>query len=260
MGDPVNAAQQSAEQGHEVRYARQYLVGVERECPFRQVGAETESVEWDGRQQHYGRAADLGLAEDVRHVLARIVVDALLGFFQQFVAIAELGGAGGADFRASRLFSVSYAFAAHNALAHAGYRFVPFVLGHAEGTSRHAVAASHATALVVSDGPERGLLHRAHWAYRGARRVVAVHAQLAHELVVLDHDRRVFARRCKLLGGDAVIVRQAVFGGAGLLALLAADAQGCIVEDSLTHAFLHIAQRAGRTSAGGKRRQCDGAV
>src|ERR1022692_5293942 len=203
MGDPVNAAQQRAEQGDEVRYARQYLVGVHGERPFRQVGPETERVERNGRQQHHRGAADLGLAEDVRQIFSGIVVDAFLGLFQQFVAIAELGGAGGADFRASRLFSVSYAFAAHNALAHAGYRFVPFVLGHAEGTSRHAVAASHATALVVSDGPERGLLHRAHWAYRGARRVVAVHAQLAHELVVLDHDRRVFARRCKLLGGDA---------------------------------------------------------
>src|ERR1019366_10683864 len=82
-------------------------------------------------------------------------------------------------------------------------------------------------------------------------------------------------RRCDFLGCDGVIVRQAVFGGAGLLALLAADAQGRIVEDSLTHRCLQIAPAArppktrkcgaswgtpAQSDLGGyKRRQRDGA-
>src|SRR5271167_935047 len=112
----------------------------------------------------------------MRQIIAGIVVDTLLGFFQQLVAIPELGGAGGADLGASGWFSRSYALAAHDALAHAGSRFVPFVLRHSEGASCHAITAPHAPAFVVGDRAEGGLLQRAHRADRGTGRVVAVHA------------------------------------------------------------------------------------
>ncbi len=235
MGDPVNAAQQRAEQGNEIRNARQHLIGVKRQRALGQVVAETKIVEADGRQQQHGCPAHFGLAEDVVQIGVRVVVDALLGFFQQLVAIAELGGAGGADFRASRLFAGSHALAAHDAFAHAGNGFFPFILGHAKRAGRHAIAASHALALVVGNRAESRFLQRADGADRSAGRVVAVHAQLAHELVVLGQDGSVFVGRRYLLGRNLIVVRQAVFGGAGLFALLAADALGGIVEDSFAH-------------------------
>ena len=126
-------------------------------------------------------------------------MDALFGFFQQLVAIAELGGARGTDLRARRRLSDRYALAAHDALAHARDGLVPFVFRHAKRTGCHAIAASHAAAFVVSDRAESGLLQRAHRADRGAGRVVAVHAQPAHELVVLGQDNREFVRRSELL-------------------------------------------------------------
>src|SRR5208337_1174132 len=122
-------------------------------------------------------------------IVARIVVDALFGFLEQFIAITELGGARRADLSAGGGLSGSHPLAAHDALADARDRLVPFVLGHAERAGGHAVAASHAAALVVGDRAEGGLLERAHRAD----------------------------------------------GGAGLVALLAPDAHGRIVKNSLAH-------------------------
>src|SRR5438309_1479844 len=42
-------------------------------------------------------------------------------------------------------------------------------------------------------------------------------------------------RGCDPLGCDLLVIWQAVFGGACLLALLAADAHRCIVENSFAH-------------------------
>src|SRR5271169_630164 len=84
-------------------------------------------------------------------VITWIVVDSLLRFFQQLVAIAELGSASGTGLGTRRLLALDYPLAAHDALAHSRNCLVPFILGYAKGTGGHAVAASHAAALVVSD-------------------------------------------------------------------------------------------------------------
>src|SRR5271165_6181050 len=167
-------------------------------------------------------------------IIARIVVDTLLRFFQQLVAVAELGCASGAGLGACRLLAFGYPFAAHAALAHSRNCFVPFILRYAKGTCRHAVAASHAAALVVGDRAERGFFQRANRTDRSTGRVVAVHAQTAHELVVLGEHDGVLVRRSDFLGCNAIVIRQAVFCGAALLTLLAADAQRRIADRKST--------------------------
>src|SRR5271169_5281217 len=92
MGDPIDPTQQDSEERNEVGNAREHLIGVERQGALRKVGTETEIVEADRRKENDRRAADFGLAEYVRQIVARIVVDPLLGLLQQFVAVAELGG------------------------------------------------------------------------------------------------------------------------------------------------------------------------
>ena len=188
-----------------------------------------KSFKRNGGEQQHRRAADFFEPVNVVHVFARIVADPFLRLGDQFVAFAELGGARGTDFRARGLLSLGHAVGTHGALLHFGNELAPFIFRNAEGTRHHAVAASHALRRVVSDRTERRLLHRAHRTDRRARGIVAVHAQAAHELVAArEHDRHLV---CGLdfFGGDGVVVGKLVLGGAGLFALLAADADRGII-------------------------------
>ena len=155
----------------------------------------------------------------------------------------------GTNFGAGRLLTSGHALAAHDALADARNRLLPLILGHPERASCHAIAATHAHALVVSHRAQGGLLQRSHRTDRSARRIIAVHAQLAHELVVLGNDGGELVGRGIFLGSNLVVVGQAVFRGACLLALPAADAFGRIVEDSFAHEL-----SPGSVGAGGERR------
>jgi hypothetical protein len=56
----------------------------------------------------------------MRHVVRGILLDSILGFFDQIIAFAELGRARRAYFRASGLLPGLQSIRAHNALAHPG--------------------------------------------------------------------------------------------------------------------------------------------
>ena len=101
--------------------------------------------------------------------------------------------------------------------------------GNAEGTGRHAVTAANALPHVVDHRPLFSLVEGPHRADRGTGGVLAVHAQPPHELVAVSQDGGVFVLRLLLLGGNAVVVGELVLGSAGLLTLLAADAEGGII-------------------------------
>src|SRR5664279_2977141 len=188
MRDPVNAAQQYSEEGDEVGNTRQHLVGIERQGTLGQIIAIAELLEVERGEQQYGGPANFRFAVDVRQIGSGIVLDALAGFLQKLVAVAKLGGAGGTDFRAGRRFAFGHTRRAHDAFAHAGNRLVPFVFGNAEGTGRHAITASHAFVFVVGDGTKCGFLESSYRTNGSAGRIVAVHAEFAHELVVLGED------------------------------------------------------------------------
>src|ERR1039457_3588665 len=113
MSDPVNPSEENAEDGNEVRYAGQHLVGIERQGALSQIVAVSELVEVDRGEQHDRGAANFRLAVDVRQVGSGIVLNALAGLVQQLVAVAKLGGAGGTDLRASGGLAGSNAGRAH---------------------------------------------------------------------------------------------------------------------------------------------------
>src|SRR5271157_2264908 len=235
MGDPVNPAEENSEDGDEVGNAGEHLVGVHGQRALGEIIAVAELLKVDGGEQHDRGAPDFGFTVNVVQVLVGVVLDALACLLQKLFALAELGGAGGTYLSAGGGLAGGDAWSTHDALADAGNGLVPFVLGNAKGASGHAVTASHALVLVVGDWAERGLFQRTDRTNRSAGRIVAVHAELAHELVVLGEDGSVLMGRGYILFCNFVIVRQAVFGGAGLFALLAADAHGGIVKNSHAH-------------------------
>jgi hypothetical protein len=67
---------------------------------------------------------------------------------------------------------------------------------------------------------------------------LAIHAQAPHELVTLGQDSGVFVIGLLLLGSDTVVIRQIVLGRASNFTLLATDAHGRVIEQSLTHGNL----------------------
>src|ERR1035437_5241361 len=89
MGDPINATEEYAEDGNEVRYARQHLVGVERQGALGQIVAVAERVKVERGEQQDRGPTNFRLAVNVRQISAGIVLDTLAGFFQQLVAVAK---------------------------------------------------------------------------------------------------------------------------------------------------------------------------
>jgi hypothetical protein len=66
-------------------------------------------------------------------------------------------------------------------------------------------------------------------ANRGASRMLAVHAQPAHELLLFGENNGVFMFRLHRLGGYLIVVRQLVLLRTSHFALLAADAHGRVI-------------------------------
>jgi hypothetical protein len=165
----------------------------------------------------------------VIHVVGWIVADPFLRFGDQFVALAKFGGARRTDLRACGRLSLGHAIGTHGALLHLGNELAPFILRNTEGARDHAVTAAHAFRGVVGDRTEGSLLQRAHRADGCAGRVVAIHAQAAHELVAArEHDGHLMVR-LNFFGRDGVVIRKFVLAGAGLFALFAADANRGII-------------------------------
>jgi predicted aspartyl protease len=71
-------------------------------------------------------------------------------------------------------------------------------------------------------------LQRAHRANGGAGRIVAVHAQADELVTAREHDGH-FVVRLYFFCGNPVVIRKLVLAGAGLFALLAADANRGII-------------------------------
>jgi len=162
-------------------------------------------------------------------IVAGIVANPLPSLGDQLIALAELGGAGRADFRAGCRFPRGHAIGTHGALLHLGDELPPFIFGDAEGARHHAVAAAHALRGIVGDRSQSGFLQRADGTDGSAGRLGAIHAQAAHEFVAArEHDRH-FVGRLDLFGGDGVVVRKFVLTGASLFALLASDANRGII-------------------------------
>jgi hypothetical protein len=235
MRDPPDAAQHHSTQRHEVGYARQHAVGVHRQRIACEIGAVAKFLEGHARQQQHRRATHFVHAVNVLHILPRIVADASLGLGDQFIPLAELGRSCRADFRAGHWLSCMYTVRTHGAFLHPRQELVPFVLGHAEGTSDHAVAAAHASVFFVDHRPGGRLAQRSHRAYRGARRLRTVHAQPPHRLVALGQHDRELMFRLNLFGRDRVRVGKLVLFGTRAFALLAADADGRVVQQRFAH-------------------------
>ncbi len=174
-------------------------------------------------------------AVNARQVGRRILADAVLRFFDEIVAIAKLGGARRTNLRAGRLFAGNHAVRAHNAFAHSRIQRIPFVFRLGKRARYHAVPAADALPDVVYDRAFLRLVERTHWTSRGASRMLTVHAQPAHELIVLGHDDRILVFRLRRLCCYRVVIGQLVLFRAGLFTLLATDAHGRVIEQGLTH-------------------------
>ena len=86
--------------GTNCRNVLQHLVGVHGKGPLGEVIAVAEVGEINRREQQDRGTANFRLAINVVEVLVRVVLNALLRLFQQLVAVAELGRAGGAGLSA----------------------------------------------------------------------------------------------------------------------------------------------------------------
>ena len=113
----------------------------------------------------------------------------------QLVAFAELRGAGRADLRTRGRLSLGDAVRTHRCTSAPWGKLAPLVFRDAERARHHAVAAAHALRRIVGDRAERSLLQRAYRTNRSAGRILAIHAQAAHEFVAArQHDRSVCAQ------------------------------------------------------------------
>ena len=156
-------------------------------------------------------------------------LDALLRLGNQDVALAKLRGTRGTNFGARCLLPLRDTVRTHDAFLYFREQFPPLIFRNAEGARDHAVTASHALGWIVSDRPQSGLLESADRANRSARRILAVHAEPAHELVIPGKNAGQLVCGLKLLAGDGVVVGEVISHGASLLALLAADADRGII-------------------------------
>src|SRR6185436_5766016 len=125
------------------------------------VEAEAELLERYMREVEHLGAADLALAVHLRHVLAGVALEALVGFIEQVGVLAVDHRAARTDFAARRLFSFGDAMAAQLALDDLRSRLRPFELRDVERTDRFAVTAADAFGGVVRDDAVRSLLQRA---------------------------------------------------------------------------------------------------
>jgi hypothetical protein len=153
--------------------------------------------------------------------------------------------------RVARLLAGGHAVRAHDALLDGGDGLGPLVLGDLERAGHHAVTAAHALGGVVDDRAFLGLGECLDGTDGDARRVEAVHAEVAHVLVLagigLHGHVGVLLVRGLFDLGHLVVVGEAVLGGAGLLALQAADAGRRVIEDCFAHGFLPLADAARRS-------------
>ncbi len=78
----------------------------------------------------------------------------------------------------------------------------------------------------------------AHGTNRRASGMLTVHAQPAHEFVVLGQNDGVFMFRLHRLGGYSVVVPQLVLLRAASFTLFATDAHGCVIQQRFTHGKL----------------------
>ena len=145
-----------------------------------------------------------------------IVVNTLLGFSDEFVALAEHGGPRRTGFGAGGRFASQDAVGAHGAFLHFGKQLAPFVLGNAEGASSHAIATSHATRFFINDGALRRFAKSGNGTYGSTRGIGAIHAKTPHVLFALGEYNRIFVFGLAIFGGDRVVVGEFIFVGARL--------------------------------------------
>src|SRR5208282_2425790 len=88
---------------------------------------------------------------------------------------------------------------------------------------------------VVNDGALFCLMEGAHGANRRARWFFTVHAQPAHEFVVLGENDRIFMCRLHRLGCYFLVVGQLVLLRAASFTLFATDAHRRVIQQGLTH-------------------------
>src|SRR5512142_1736667 len=98
MGNPPDAAQQRTPEGHEIRNAGLHGKSAIGQGFVGEVGAVAEFLEGDAGQQQHAGAVDLDCVVEVVDVYAGVFANVLVGVRQQFDALAELGGDGGAGF------------------------------------------------------------------------------------------------------------------------------------------------------------------
>src|SRR5271166_3750775 len=180
-----------------------------------------------------------------RLVVRRVISDPGLCFLNKVVAVAEFRGARRTDLGARRLLPRNHTVRTHNAFAHAWIQRTPFVLGLRERAGHHAIAAADALPYVVDDRTLFGFVECSHRTDRRAGWSLAVHAQSAHELVVLGHDDRVLMFRLHRLGRYPIVVGQLILLCACGFTLLAADAHGRVIQQRLTHGNFSLALRNG---------------
>src|SRR5208282_2105389 len=174
-------------------------------------------------------------AVDTGEVSGWTLPNPVLCFLNKVIALPELSGSSRTNLGTCRLLAGNYAIRAHNALAYPRIQRLPFVLRLGKRTRHHAIPAANAFPDVVHDWTLFGFMESAHWTNRRASRMLAVHAQPPHELVVFGQNHRVFMCRLHRLGGYLVVIRQFVLLRACTFTLLAPDAHGRVIEQSLAH-------------------------
>src|SRR5208282_2909170 len=189
---------------------------------------------------HAGENEDRSPADFVKPVDARqvggwILPYTVLRFPNKVVALSELGGASGTDLGACRGLAVSYAIRTHNAFADPRVQGVPLILRLGKSAGSHAIPAANTLPDVVYDWTFLRLMESSDRTNRCAGRMLAVHAQAAHEFVVLGQNDGKFVFRLHGLRRDFVVVRQLILLRTGTFALLATDAHGRVIQQGLTH-------------------------
>ena len=130
--------------------------------------------------QHAG-AADFFEAVNLRDISAGGFRDAPLRFDNHIVAVAETDRAGRAYGRARRVQPYFQTVGAERAFVDLRREALVIVFRNDERACLHARATADAARLVEHDGAEIRFEHRGSRARRGARGLLAVHAELAAE-------------------------------------------------------------------------------
>ena len=222
MRNPINASQHQCPDGDKVWNFLHHSPGVFGHRSVADFGRRWITVVFDvhaGKDEDR-RSANLVETVNTRQVVRWVLADTILRFLNEVVALSKLGGAGRTDLGACRLLAGHHAVRAHNAFADSRIQRVPFVLGLGKRAGRHAIAAADTLPDVVDDRTLLGLMHGADGTNRRASRMLTVHAQAAHEFVVLGENDRVFMLRLHRFGCHFVVVGQLVLLGAGAFTLL----------------------------------------